>query len=188
MIHLILLAAGSARRFGEDKLVWPIEGKPMICHILDKLEYLAIENAWDLTVVTREGPAADLASFYSAKIILNADHNKGISTSIRCGLSSLPDDHAPAVFFVADQPWLSLDTVADFISGFHASDMKCGCVIHKGETGNPCIFAHDLFSELMQLEGDRGGKRVLMRHIDECYMHEVADAVQLTDIDTKPET
>ena len=186
MIHLILLAAGSAQRFGEDKLIWPVDGKPMIRHILEKLTAMADSNQWDVTVVTKEGPVADLARRYPVNTVLNPDHENGISTSIRHGLLSLPDDDAPAVFFVADQPWLKGDTVEGLVFGFLISKMKCGCVVHNDETGNPCIFSRELFGELMQLEGDRGGKRVLMRHIGECYMHEVSDARQLTDIDTKP--
>lgn len=186
MIHMILLAAGSARRFGEDKLVWLVDGKPMICHILEKLTVLAAVNQWDVTVVTKEGPVAEVVRQYPANTVLNPDHENGISTSVRHGLLSLPDDDAPAMFFVADQPWLNAETVEGLVCGFLKSKMKCGCVIHNGETGNPCIFSSELFCELMQLDGDRGGKRVLMHHIDECYFHEVPDAHQLTDIDTKP--
>ncbi len=39
-----------------------------------------------------------------------------------------------------------------------------GCVTFQGEDCNPCLFHHPLYSELMALEGDRGGKRVLKKH------------------------
>lgn len=187
MIHLIVLAAGSARRFGEDKLMWLLDGKPMITHTLDKLVNVAEKYSWDITLVTKSGPVEELAVQYPIKTVLNPDHELGISTSIKCALSSLTDDNGAAVFFVADQPWLDEADISGFITGFAASDLACGCVSHNGETGNPCAFSRQLFNELYGLDGDRGGKKVLMKHLDSCYIYEIADSRQLTDIDTKPE-
>ena len=40
-IALIMLAAGNSRRFGRNKLLYEIEGKPMYRHILEKLLIVA---------------------------------------------------------------------------------------------------------------------------------------------------
>ena len=40
-IALIMLAAGNSRRFGRNKLLYEIEGKPMYRHILEKLMIVA---------------------------------------------------------------------------------------------------------------------------------------------------
>ena len=40
-IALIMLAAGNSRRFGSNKLLYEIEGKPMYQHILEKLMKVA---------------------------------------------------------------------------------------------------------------------------------------------------
>lgn len=108
----------------------------------------------------------------------------GISSSIRHGLSALPNDTHPAAFFVADQPWLTEVTAEGFLEAFIASGKSCGCVSHGGETGNPAAFSRALFPELMALEGDRGGKRVLKRHLDDCMVYEVENVNELCDIDT----
>ena len=44
-IALIMLAAGNSRRFGSNKLLYEIEGKPMYRHILEKLLIVAV-NIW----------------------------------------------------------------------------------------------------------------------------------------------
>ena len=54
-----------------------------------------------------------------------------------------------------------------------------------GEFGNPAIFSEMYREELMTLEGDVGGKRVLRRHIDDLYLHEVDDGLELVDIDVR---
>ena len=185
MTRLILLAAGSARRFGSNKLMFEIDGRPMIAHVLAKLSTLHEKRGWDVTLVTREGPVAEIAAEYPVDIVINPDPERGISSSIICALESICSDTDCAVFFVADQPWLTSDTVEGFIDGYLASGMKCGCVTHEGETGNPCAFSRELFGELMKLSGDRGGKKVLMQHQDSCWYYEVSNAKELADIDTR---
>ena len=38
MIHIIYMAAGNSRRFGSNKLLYELDGKPMNRHLLDHLE------------------------------------------------------------------------------------------------------------------------------------------------------
>ena len=48
------------------------------------------------------------------------------------------------------------------------------------------VFAEKYRKELMELTGDKGGKRVVKRHMDDLYLMEVEDAEELRDLDTKP--
>ena len=186
MFHLILLAAGSSRRFGEDKLLWLVEGTPMLLRSLNRLTALTRILDADVTVVIHEGAAAGLLKAHPVRVLLNPNHAQGISTSIRCALDAL-NDGSPAAFFVADQPWLRVETIHDFLNGWLRSGKGAGCVAHCGETGNPAAFTAKYFPELRALEGDRGGKRVLQRHPEDCYLFEVRDARELEDVDVKPE-
>lgn len=183
MMHLVLLAAGSARRFGANKLMHPIDAKPMFMHTLERLVSISKARGWDVTMVTQEGPVLSAAQGMACRIAVNPHHAQGISTSIRCALAALPGDGAPAVFFVADQPWLTQQTIVEFIDGWLASGRSCGCVAHGGETGNPAAFSAELFPELMALEGDRGGKMVIKKHKEDCHIHQVSDPKELQDID-----
>lgn len=183
MIHLILLAAGNSRRFGANKLMFPINGSPMFMHTLEILLALHKKHGWDVTIVAQEGPVAQKARLLPVNVVINPNPALGISASIRHGISALPDDVHPAAFFVADQPWLTEATAENFLKGFVRSNKSCGCVAHDGVTGNPAAFRRSLFSELMALEGDRGGKRVLMQRLNDCMLYEVADAKELSDID-----
>ena len=88
-------------------------------------------------------------------------------------------------FFVADTPNLTEQTVTSFIHAFAASGKRLGCIGREGEMGNPGIFGAEFISELMELRGDRGGKRVLCAHRDEVFIFSDTKSEELEDIDFK---
>lgn len=51
-----------------------------------------------------------------------------------------------------------------------------------GQVGNPCVFSGALIPELLELEGDQGGRTVLRRH--RCMYVEIEDAAEFMDIDS----
>ena len=93
------------------------------------------------------------------------------------------DDTEAFVFFTADQPWLRGETVLELIELFLREGKGIACVEHSGKTGNPCIFSRKYFGELMELEGDVGGKRVIRKHREDTAVLEVLDERELTDVD-----
>ena len=58
------------------------------------------------------------------------------------------------------------------------------CAAWEGTLGNPVSFPRSAVEELMRLEGDCGGKKVLRRHLDECTLVPAAREEELKDIDT----
>ena len=72
------------------------------------------------------------------------------------------------------------------IRQWKASGKGIGALAYHGEIGNPVVFVEKYRKELMELTGDKGGKRVVKRHMDDLYLMEVEDAEELRDLDTKP--
>ena len=55
--------------------------------------------------------------------------------------------------------------------------------VSGGKRGNPCIFPRRYFEELSKLCGDKGGRRVIEKHMDDVeYVR--AEEYELFDIDT----
>ena len=57
-IALIMLAAGNSRRFGSNKLLYEIEGKPMYRHILEKL--MIVQNGLKKQSVLKKWKAVNI--------------------------------------------------------------------------------------------------------------------------------
>lgn len=57
------------------------------------------------------------------------------------------------------------------------------CVEYDGKLGNPCVFSERYYGELMGLEGDVGGKRVVVRNRKDVAVMRVVDGREVMDVD-----
>ena len=105
MIACIVLAAGSAVRFGEPKQLAEFRGKPLVKSAVET----ANESSADyvlLVVGNHSSEILEKVQLGRAQMVYNRDFETGISSSIRCGITNLPDDCSGAIIMVADQPFL----------------------------------------------------------------------------------
>ena len=90
MTHILYLAGGSGRRFGENKLLYPLDGRPLYRHGLDMLATLAkTRDDCTLAVVSRYGAVLDGARALGVRAVYSPDSEKGLSCTIRAGLDAL---------------------------------------------------------------------------------------------------
>jgi len=117
--------------------------------------------------------------------VVNEESSLGISHSIHLALEVLKNEETDYCFAVCDQPYLKAATIRDLVNGWKNSGKGIGCLCNMGALGNPAIFSRNYLKELLKLEGDVGGKRVIRRHIEDLYLHEVPDGLELVDIDVR---
>ena len=178
-IGCVVMAAGNARRFGENKLAAVFQGKSLLQRAL---EAVPREALCAVAVVTQYPEVAALARGFGFRPVRNRHPDWGISHTIRLGLEALgPCDGA--LFQVSDQPLLRREAVEELV-GLYRRHPDCVAALgHGGVRGNPCLFPARLFPELLALTEDRGGSSVIRRHQGELRLVEVP-ACQLQDVDT----
>lgn len=180
-IGLILLAAGLSRRFGpENKLLHPVQGKPMYLYALERLERLQSEDI-SLVVVTNTPEICAQCRSRQIVAVPSPQASQGISHSIRAGLDALPGMDA-VLFFVADQPGLRTDTIRRLIQQCVEREAPLGCLSGSEGWGNPGWFSSPFFSQLQALEGDQGGRRILRKY-PELVCTVEAEPSELVDLD-----
>ena len=190
-IRMILLAAGFSRRFGENKLLYPIKGRPMYLWTMERLKEIQKEGLADsLVVVSQYEEILKEAGRQGIAGVKNPHSERGISSSLQIGLEAagcfkIRDTETYYMFFVADQPFLRKETVENFLVDFEDSGKKIGCMSYRKTPGNPVIFHECFVPELMALQGDTGGKKVLKKHLEEVFFYEVQDPGELEDCDIK---
>ena len=179
-IGCVVMAAGDARRFGENKLAALFEGRPLILRALDAVP---AEEFAAVAVVTQYPEVETLAERYGFIPVHNPHPDWGISHTIRLGLEALGDCDA-AMFQVSDQPMLRRETVKAEVEFFRRHPDKLVGLGHNGVRGNPCIFPAAYFPELLELTEDHGGSSVIRRHEEELLLFEAPER-ELSDADTR---
>ena len=193
--ELILLAAGFGRRFGANKLLYPVEGKPMVWHAAELLARLRErrKDIGEITAVTQYAELADIFSRRGIRTVFNPCSRQGISSSLRAGLQAVlevkkerdPGDMA-FCFFMGDQPYLQADTVPRLLDQYPPSGKGMARLCCQGRPGNPAVFAGRYVPELLALAGDQGGRRILGAHPEDVWEMEVPDGRELLDLDRPP--
>lgn len=191
-IHVILLAAGNSRRFGSNKLLSLVEGKPMYSHLTEKIEKIAESlPIGEKVLVTQYEEIFESMKKARWTVVRNDAPEEGVSWSIRLGIQSILGKirKGDAVsFFVCDQPFLKMETIVSFLSGYAASGKGIGCLTYKEQWGNPVVFSEVYLKELLSLSGDVGGKKVMKQHLQDTFFGEAASRQELEDMDYAPES
>lgn len=181
---VVVLAAGASKRFGGNKLLTSIQGKPLYEHMLRKVDAL---SAFPTYIVTGYEEIQKAAEEKKIHVVENRQPELGISHSLRLGLSACLKENPEiqgVLFSVCDQPNLQLQTMLGLIRTAMLHPGKIVCSGHEGKSGNPVVWDKKFFEELMKLEGDTGGKVILEKRKEQCILLE-AEAEELKDIDRK---
>ncbi|WP_297712488.1 nucleotidyltransferase family protein [Clostridium sp.] len=182
-INLILLAAGNSKRFNGNKLLAIYKDKPIYMYIVEKVLDLKVDK---IICVTQYEEIKEALLNTNINVVMNDNSSLGISSSIKLGINF--DKNADGyMFMVCDQPFISIETLNSIIYNFINGDKGIVCIGYGDNTGNPVIFSKRYINELLLLEGDIGGKRILKRHLNDLNIVNVDNEIELIDIDTQEE-
>lgn len=180
-VGAVLLAAGCSTRFGSNKLLFSLDGSPIIARVLENVENLPFAGR---VVVTQYSEIEALAKSQQIPSVRNAYPKRGISYSIRLGIDRLSDMDG-WMFLVCDQPWLKKDTIEKLLKAWQNSPKGIAALKSGGVPGNPVIFSSHYKEDLKALQGDHGGKSILRSHMEDVLLVE-AKAEELKDMDYFP--
>ena len=175
----VVMAAGNARRYGDNKLAAQLRGRSLILRALEAVPTEAIDSA---VVVTQYPEIMRLAGEFHFAAVYNEHPDYGISHTIELGLTGLRDCDG-VMFLVSDQPLLRRKSVAALARLWKSHPDSIAALSHSGGRGNPCVVPARFYPELLELTEDRGGNAVIRRHEEDLVLLEV-DARELTDVDT----
>lgn len=179
-ITAIVMASGYARRMGENKLLLKYKGKTFIQHTLDKVKKC---NFYSKIVVARDKAIIELAESLDFKTVKNEWADKGQSEALKLGLNNSPVSDG-YMFFTSDQPLLDIETIELLMDAFYKNNNSIIVPRFMGRKGSPVVFSSEFFKELIQLQGDTGGKKVINDHRESIIFVEVKREEVLMDVDT----
>lgn len=185
MNHLIVLAAGSSRRFGGNKLLAPLNGRPLYAWGLATLDEVCRERKdCTLTVVSRYPEIRKAAQAMGAQAVDSPDSEKGQAYSIHAGLQALGrvEEGDFFLFLPADQPWITPKTISRLLDAA-SLDTWTATAAFGERVGTPTLFSARLLPDLLALEGDRGGRKLMGRPGEPCLVIQAGSERELDDVD-----
>jgi len=160
----IILAAGTASRYGEFKQLLDWKGKPFIRQVTETALHAGLEPV----VIVTGFRHADVESHLQdlpVSIVHNPEFEQGQSTSIKAGLSALPPHTGSAVFLLSDQPQIPVEVIRALVeSHAHERQPILAPLVLEERRANPVLFDRITFPDLMQLTGDIGGRGIFDKH------------------------
>ncbi len=154
----IVLAAGSASRFGSPKLLAPLAGRPLLQHALDALAAAGVD---DVAVVLGDEHAEIEAAiaWRGERLVINERPGDGLSSSLRVGLDAgAEDDGVEGVLvLLGDQPMIRPETIRRVLDAAEASPALFVRARHAADGApNPVFVRRAAWAMAAGLSGDRG--------------------------------
>lgn len=160
MIAAVVLAAGASRRFGTQKLLAPLRGRPLVRWAVENVLAAPVDDV--LVVVGRDGDRVRAAlADLPVRFVVNARYDDGLSTSIRAGIGSLAAGSRAVLIALGDQPSVPRELYARLIEQYERTRKPVVVPIFQGGRGNPVLFDASLFEALLALDGDQGARELI---------------------------
>lgn len=183
----VVLAAGSARRFGSDKLSAPLAGMPLVWHAIQ-----AARSAPVLRVVVVAHPGLDLPAWNDAPgMEVLRVQSPELSASLKAGVAAAGDVDGVFVF-LGDMPIVPTAVAAHLATAL--GDSYAAMPRHAGRPGHPVLLSAPAIGDVAALRGDAGAGLLLrsrsdVRYVDwpDAGIHADVDRPQdLADVSRKP--
>jgi len=182
----VLLAAGTSSRFGEgNKLLATLNGESLVRHAARTLAEAAVEPLVAVVGADGDRVAAALDGL-GFSVVENPNYAAGQATSVRAGVHAVRDasDVAGAVFALGDMPLVASASVDALVAAYRGSEATALAAAFDGERGNPVLFDSQYFDVLADVDGDVGGRDILLSG-DDSVLVETGDSGVRRDVDTR---
>jgi molybdenum cofactor cytidylyltransferase len=180
VISGIVLAAGTASRFGSTKQLVEVGGKPLVQHAVDTAEEAALGEIVVVLGHDAERVTAALLLPENARTVLNTQFAEGQSTSLVAGLLALDPSSEAAVVLLGDQPGVAPDEIRELVMRFVKNRAPVVRLRFRDGPG-PALLSREIWPEALTLTGDTGARELF----DRATVEEVAVARDApVDVDT----
>jgi molybdenum cofactor cytidylyltransferase len=190
-VSAVVLAAGMSRRMGTPKQLLRLAGETILERTLknvrdSQVSEIVLVLGFAADSVEKE-ISADHVKMDRVKIVHNKDYQQGMGMSLRTGLAAVDAKSNAALIVLADQPFVSPETLDQLIACHQESKRQIIIPIYKGFRGNPVLLDRSVFAELQSLTGDVGCRAIFGSHTEDIRKLAVEDVGILLDIDSQEE-
>jgi len=177
----LLLAAGSATRFGSDKLRHPLPHGVSIAVQAARHLKTGIETVIAVVRPDQNDFVENLKA-EGCQVVVCENAAEGMGASLACAARAAGRADAYLVA-LADMPFVRPSSIAAVRDALEAG-APLAAPYFRARRGHPVGIAGAFFNELISLKGDEGAKQVLAAHAARMVKIPVGDPGVIRDIDT----
>lgn len=178
----IILSGGASRRMGTPKALLRFQGETFLDGLIRILATVC-----DPVIVVVGAHADQIRSGIEragqVQFVVNPDPERGMLSSLQCGLSLVPGEAVAAMFVPVDHPHLAAATVRSLVDSFQRDHPLVAVPTYAGEHGHPVCIARPLIDQLLALPLDARASDVIHRHVNATIYVGVPDPAVVTDVD-----
>jgi len=184
MLTAIILAAGSSRRMGRNKLLLPYRGKPLLAYVTGNILSAGIGSVIVVTGHDAELVGETLKGL-PVKLVHNPQYEKGMTGSIQTGVAAA--DGEGYMICLSDMALIAPEEYALLKNAFdkqHRQDNAC--IIqptYDNQIGNPVTFSSAWRQAILEHTDPEGCKDIVRNHPGNIYRVEMNSASVLQDLD-----
>jgi len=179
----VILAAGEARRFGAQKLLAPLDGRPLLQHVIDVANASCLE---EIVVVLGSDAEAIAAGVQPgrARLVRNDDYASGMASSLQAGLRALDSRNHAALVLLGDMPRVTATLIDDLVSRGKETRATAVISVWRGRRSPPVVLHKSLWPAAFALRGDVGMREILGPRADVLEVTVTDELGSLEDVDT----
>lgn len=159
----VLLAAGASTRLGTPKQLLEKDGIPLV----RRTAITGLQAGLNPLVVVSGSDAAAVEAALEGlpvQVVYNPEWQSGQGSSVAAGVKALPENAGGAVFLLSDQPYLSEPLIGRLLQEVRITCEPVIAPLASGRRANPVYFDRITFSELAQLAGEEGGRKLFAKY------------------------
>jgi xanthine/CO dehydrogenase XdhC/CoxF family maturation factor/CTP:molybdopterin cytidylyltransferase MocA len=183
VISAVILAAGESRRMGKPKLLLPWGDNTIIETIIKTVLQSEVKHIVVVLGSEKDKIRSQIIN-YPVIIAENQEYQKGMLTSIQCGLRAVPDGADAVMVLLGDQPMVNGPVIDKLADTFRHTDKGILIAVHKGKRGHPIIIKTKYKRDIEQLGSENSMHDFTRKFASEILEVETGTTEVLKDIDT----
>ena len=182
-IWAIILAAGESKRMGSPKMLLDFNGRKMIEMSISNVTASKV----DKTVVVLGAHRNEILKAVGALPVIfcnNVNYSDGMLSSVKCGLTCLPDQFEALMVFQGDQPFIDPSVTNMVIDTYRSSGKGIVIAVCDGKRGHPLLLDFKYIKEIGNLDPKVGLREIARKFPDDVMEVETGNRRIFRDFDT----
>ncbi|HOJ42945.1 MAG TPA: nucleotidyltransferase family protein [Syntrophorhabdaceae bacterium] len=179
----VILASGSSKRLGFNKLLVKIDKKTVIERSMEPFFISSIDKIFVVVGFEKER-ILKIIECHPAEIIENPFYSQGMSASIRVALPYIKG-YEGVFFQLGDRPFLDKTLIEKMVHTFQENDKDIIVPVYNKKKGHPVLIRPAPYIEEMEkVKGDMGLREIIDKYRENVLFIESQEGV-LTGLDTQ---